>query len=526
MIKKKCKIGSLLVGFFMTSVSMSVTDVVASNLFLNLLIPSVVEASYVSETDTDASRLDYIENQRRWQRENALDPDQKKLLADAYKMKEQLREPLDPTKNIPVAVEGEELFYDEANGDFVVDGDVVLTTLDQRRFTTDHMDGNLQTQDVDIKGKGHVLQLTPAQARIILNGYRTQYNWGKQIGHMEDVSGKIDSKYVKASRVEFYPEKVVLFNTSMTKCNAKNPDYRMTANKVEYYPGIETISYGCKYWLGSIPVYSVAKQVTKENEKQHYMPKVTYNNSDGLGLKDSFSYPIADRISIYTDLYLSQRQKFKNIAGIVYYTKGFGTFNLSTGFHEDTNGHFVHKAPNLRWDYSSRIGKTPYSYSLAYERGDWSQDNRTSTHTYSAVTLSRDAIPLGKWWISPSVNYSITKESYDNSKVNGMGYDIYADRHFDDRWAMYMGFHYNKVNSKNSVFDYNLDSYSRKFTTGASYRMSDKDRFVAGFSFDTATNRLMDVDYYWFHDIHCSTIITRYRAKRHQWQVQFQFQPW
>lgn len=527
MINKKCKICTLLAGFFLASAGMSVNDRPAGDACLtDLLAVPAAEARYQSDSNTDADILDYIENNRRAARENALNADQKQLLQDAHKLRENLREPLDPTKNVPVAVEGEELFYDEANGDFIVDGNVVLTSLDQRRFMSDHADGNLQSQDVSIEGKSDMLQLTPAQARIILTGYKTQYNWGKQTGQMEDVNGKLDSKYVKASRIELYPDKVILFNAFMSKCGAKNPDYHMTADRVEYYPGVETISYNCKYWLGSIPVYSVAKQVTKENEKQQYMPKVTYSNSDGVGLRDTFYYPLLDRVNAYADIYLSTKQKFKNIYGIKYDTKGFGTFNFSTGFHEDSDGHFVHKAPNIRWDFSDRIGKTPYSYSLAYERGAWAQDDKHSMHTYYYGSISRDPFYIGTWRFWPTVNYSITQESMNDSDVRGFGWNFYGIRDFDDRWTAYAAYHYSQRNSKNSVFDFDLDDYSRKLSTGFSYRFSDKDRVVIGTSFDLHDNSLKDVDYYWYHDIHCAQVITRYRGKRQQWQVKFQFQPW
>ena len=148
------------------------------------------EAMYNSESDTDATILDYVEDRRRNARENALNEDQKQLLLDAYEMKENLREPLDPTKNVPVAVEGDELFYDENTGDFVVQGNVVMTSLDKRRFITEHADGNLASQDVQVEDKAYMLQLTDAQARIILNGYKTQYNWGKETGKMEDAKGR------------------------------------------------------------------------------------------------------------------------------------------------------------------------------------------------------------------------------------------------------------------------------------------------------------------------------------------------
>lgn len=298
---------------------------------LPLSIPTA-EAVYNSESDTDATILDYVENRRRTERENRLNEDQKKLLKDAYEMKEHLREPLDPTKNVPVAVEGDELFYDENTGDFQVKGNVVMTSLDKRRFVTEEANGNLQKQDVEVPDKAYMLQLTDAQARIILNGYKTQYNWGKEEGKMENAQGKIDHQFVKAKRIEMYPDKIVLFDASATKCSAKNPDYKMTAKKIEYYPGIQTISYGVSYWLGSIPVYSVPKQVSKEGEKGIYMPKASYDNDNGFGIKDTLYYPITDNVRAYGDFFISQRSKVKTHGGFLYNTKGFGDFALRTGF--------------------------------------------------------------------------------------------------------------------------------------------------------------------------------------------------
>ena len=484
------------------------------------------EARYNSESDTDATILDYVENRRRNARENALNEDQKQLLLDAYEMKENLREPLDPTKNVPVAVEGDELFYDENTGDFVVQGNVVMTSLDKRRFITEHADGNLASQDVQVEDKAYMLQLTDAQARIILNGYKTQYNWGKETGKMENAEGKIDHQYVKAKRIEFYPDKVVLYDASATKCSAKNPDYRMTAKKIEYYPGIQTISYGVSYWLGSIPVYSVPKQVSKEGDKGPYMPKVSYDNDKGFAIKDTHYFPVMDNVNAYYDWILAQKTKFTSHGGLIYTTKGIGTFKLQSGFFEDSDAKWIHKAPNFRWDYSLRIGKAPFTYIFAYERGAWTQNDRRSMHTYYKAGISIDPIRLGTWRVYPSISYDITDESYNESRVKGMGYDITALKEFDDRWVTYLGYHYSESNSQNSVFDFDVDSYSKKITAGFSYTFSPKDRVVIGWAFDGMTNKLMDTDYYWYHNIHCAELIVRYREKRDQYRITLQFTPW
>ena len=98
-----------------------------------------------------------------------------------------------------------------------------------------------------------------------------------------------------------------------------------------------------------------------------------------------------------------------------------------------------------------------------------------------------------------STGYSITQESYDKSQVNGLSYDATLLKNFNDRWAGFAGYHYTYNNSKNSLFNYNLDDYSRKFETGLSYRIDDKNRIVAGVNYDMEGKILKDVDYFWYH---------------------------
>ena len=223
---------------------------------------------------------------------------------------------------------------------------------------------------------------------------------------------------------------------------------------------------------------------------------------------------------------LAQKTKFTSHGGLIYTTKGIGTFKLQSGFFEDSDAKWIHKAPNFRWDYSLRIGKAPFTYIFAYERGAWEQNDIHSMHTYYKAGISIDPIRLGTWRVYPSISYDITDESYNESRVKGMGYDITALKEFDDRWVTYLGYHYSESNSQNSVFDFDLDSYSKKITAGFSYTFSPKDRIVVGWAFDGMTNKLMDTDYYWYHNIHCAELIVRYREKRDQYRITLQFTPW
>ena len=97
-------------------------------------------AAYQSDSDTGANALDYIENKRRAERENALTDEQKKLLEDAAFIKEHLREPLDSTKNVPTTFEGDDLVYDQNTGEFKATGKVHIVQMDAHQF--DAVDGD------------------------------------------------------------------------------------------------------------------------------------------------------------------------------------------------------------------------------------------------------------------------------------------------------------------------------------------------------------------------------------------------
>jgi len=496
--------------------------------FTATAMPAAYASVYNSDTDTNADQLDYIENDRREARSSFLTEEQKQLVRDALEMRKNLRDPLDPTKNVPVAVEGDDLVYDQRNGDFSATGKVKITTLDAQRFQSEHSDGNLVQNEINVPGKGHMLQMTPDQAKIILDGYRTQYNYGTKIGHMEDVNGKVDHQYIKAKRIELYPDKIIAYDGYMTKCSAANPDYRCTASMIEIYPNDKMICYNMKFWLGSIPVYSTKKKTFKLNgeDGSQQLPKVGHNKDDGLWLSKDFRYYLNRNLSLYTNWKFTTKHHFRNNASIIW-NSYLGTFEFTTGYFQGHDHIWLKKSPSFLYSRAIRMGHTPYTWGLSYERGSWYQNGTHSMHTYYGLSLSRDAIDLGgnhKLYLS--TNYSITKESASTSDVKGFGYSAILRRHVDDRWAYYALYSFSQANSKNTVFDFDLDSYSRKFAAGVSYRLDNSNRFVVGSAFDASTHKLQDMDLYWFHDMHCYQLITRYRVKRHEVGFTLQFNPW
>lgn len=496
---------------------------------VSLVLPQIADASkYTASTDTNANVLDYLENNKRSARENAITDEQKQLVHDAFEMRKNLRDPLDPTKNVPVAMEGDELFYDQRNGDFYAIGQVNITSLDAQRFQTEEVNGNIQNTEVNVPGKGHMVQMTPGQAKIVMDGYKIQYNYGKKTGSMEDASGKIDHEYIKGKRIEMYPDKIIVYDGTMTKCSAINPDYHTSASKIEVYPGDKMICYDLKFWLGHVPVYSTKKRTFRldKDDDQTDLPKVGYTNDDGWWISKDFHYDLARAVYIDSEVKYISKHGFRSHAELVHGNM-LGTFKLLYGYYESSNNKWVKKEPSFTYSKSIPLGSLPLSLGLSYERGKWTQNNIHSIHTYYGISLSHNTINLGgNHRLDLSTSYSITDESSNHSRVKGFGYSALLCRDVDKRWSYYTLYSYSQSTTKNSLFDYNLDSYSRKLAAGFSYKFSDHDRAVVGTAFDMNNRTLADMDLYWFHEFHCLQLISRYRVKRHQFSFTLQFNPW
>ncbi len=495
-----------------------------------LLGTASAEAGYSAASDTSASILDYIENHRRNERENRLSEEQLQLMEDAKDMTQKLRKPVDPSKPAPMAVEGDDMYYDEQTGDVYARGNVRVTSSDARRFETEEARGNLKNEEVQIDGRAHMLQMTPGQMRSTMDGYRVVYHYGTKTGKMEEARGKIDHYYIYGRRIEFYPEKIVIHDGYQTRCGAKTPDYRVSGDYIEVYPNNEILIYQAKYWIKNKILYSrdfyrVDISPNAKNEMQ--MPRVGYNNSDGFWIAQRFSYDLARRVNAFADLKYYTKHQFRNVYGFEWSNAG-SYATVQYGYYEDGDDNWIEKQPTFIYRYKHQLGKLPFNYSLEFEGGRWSHGGIDSTHTYYGVSLSPHTIKLGSedWRLNAGVSYGITRESYDHSDVRGFSYNATMVKDFGQKVAAYVGYYYSASNKANSLFAYNTADYARHLDYGLSVAITPLDRLVFGQRLDLETNTVRDIDYYWFHDLHCAEIILRYRAKRDSWHVTWAFTPW
>ena len=498
-----------------------------------LCLPSTTaQAVYEAKSDTGTGFFDYVENRRREIRANQLTDEQKKLVADIEEATERLPHEQKEGDAVPAVFEGDDLVYYSGSGEFVATGKVDIIQLEGYRFQSDAATGNVKDQVVRVDDKAHVLQLAEGAPRVTLDGYKTVYNYGTKTGTMGEASGKAGEYYLTGKRFEFYPDHIVVYDGTQTKCGAKSPDYHLSAERMEIWPEQVMRMYKVKYWIKNKVVGTKDYEERKMNDdSRNYFPRVGYDKDHGVYVRDNFKIPLRDHWNFLIGAYVESKKGVRSNAEILYGNRELGGC-VRYGYYDDSDARWIQKEPSLDIWYEKHIGGLPLTYRFEGEIGHWRQNAVSSTHEEYEAKLYHDPISLGKRvYLFLSTGYKITKDDAKNvpngqTTIRGFNYDILFGTEVNDRLAAYAGFSYEKVNAQNSVFDFDLDNYSKKIQAGVSYKLTDHDRFVIGTKWNADNNRLEDVDYYWYHDLHCSQAIIRWRDKRKKLEVHWEFTPW
>lgn len=496
-----------------------------------LCLTSTAQASYKARSDTGTEFFDYIENRRREAREQQLTEEQEKLLADIAEAKAHLPHELKDDEPVPAVFEGDDLVYYSGSGEFIATGKVDIIQLDGYRFQSAEASGNVKEQVVRVKDKAHFLQLMPGTPRVTLDGYKTVYNYGTKTGTMGEAKGKSGEYYLTGKRFEFYPDHIVVYEGTQTKCGAQSPDYHVSAERMEIWPEQLMKMYNVKFWIkNQIVGEKEYLERTFEEKENPYFPRVGYNSDHGVYVRDTFKIPLREHLDLNINAYLETKKGVRSNVELEYKNRNVRGW-LKYGFYDDSDARWIQKEPSLDIWYGRHLKGLPLSYSIEGEFGHWRQNAVSATHQEYELKLTHDPIFIKRYMLILNTGYTITKDNPKNvaggeTTVKGFNYSLLLGREFNERFAAYVGYEYNKLNSKNSLFDFDLDDYSRKFKAGASYYLTDKDRVVVGVKINADNHTFEDVDYYWYHDLHCSQAILRWRAKRHKLEVRWEFVPW
>lgn len=493
---------------------------------------SVMQPNAYAES-TDVDLLNYIQEQKDYARQHRENKELTALRADIAK--EKFIRPIDNTKPAPIIFEGKDILYDSRTGDVMAKGSVAITHVDSR-MTTDEMTGNAKSGDVYIHDKVHMAQIgdkKTGQPNVVMDGYDTKYNYNTKHGKMDNAKGSIDTNLVQGKKIEFYPDEMIIYNGTITRCDAKKPDYYMSADKIEIWPDDHMIAYNAKFWVKGQVIYKKDRYVTAigKNATDNDSPipiKIDYDSDDGIHIASRYEHSLNDKIIAYIDFNYYTKHNLRNVYGVKW-ADGKASARIEDGYYEDNNDTWIKKEPTYILDYNTRIGNTPLTVDFSTEYGKWDDKTKTSWHRSHGISLSHDPIFLGspKIRLYTNVGYSWIHESFDSSQTDNFYYNATILHDVSQKLTTYLAYHYSQSTTQNSLFDYGYDDYSKKVTSGFSYQLTKLDRVVMANEYDADQGmKVMDRDYYWYHDFHCLDMELKYREKRKSWHIKFYLVHW
>ncbi len=421
---------------------------------------------------------------------------------------------------IPVIIEGDDITFNEQTGEIYAKGKVVFTQADAVVTGTD-IEGNTIKTKVWAKDKTLL-----TQPDLKLNGYETDYNYGDRTGTMKKVDGVVNNKIVKGNNVEFYPERVVIYNGTISKCPAIKPDYHISAKKIEIYPNVKMIAYDAKVWVKDKILYSTARYETKlgqEKQKSAY-PTVGYN-SDGVYVKQHFEENISGNLSAFIDLDYYSKHGFRPHYGFVNSFKGVD-LTIEQGEFQDGDDEWIKKKPEFRLNFHpQKVFDLPWHYSVNLSRGKWEDSEKESWHDDYNIYFNRDVIKLSENTnLTLGLGYQIIKESFNSSTENKYRYDIGVNRSINNKWSIWTAYHY--IHNNSNLFNYDADDLSKELVSGIKYQIDDKNALAIEQSYDLENKNVYEQDYIWYRNLHCLDAKIMYRAKRGQFKIKIGVKEW
>ena len=420
----------------------------------------------------------------------------------------------------PIVIEADYLSFGEVTGDLFADGNVILTK-NTESILTDHLRGNTTKSQVWIDGKA-ILKEPGAE----FSGVNTQYNYKSRIGDMHKAVGTVDKNYIYGDHLEFLPGKWVAHDGTVTGCPAIVPDYHISAEKVEIWPGEKMIAYNAKFWLGKTMIFSLGKYQTSltKSETESVFPRVEYSSSQGFKIAQYLEYPLGDKVAIFTDLAYYSKAGLRPTYGLVSRNSNF-TMKLSQGKEQNDDNEWIMKEPEFMFKIKpKRFGSVVADFTVT--TGKWTEGAISGGREDYKIYFKRDTVNLSsKITLDVGAGWERNDYSYDNSTNTIWSLNATVTAHPNDRLETWVGYYHNKQSGK-SPYIYDQIDVERQVSTGFMYKVDKKNGLGIKMDYDLAQGEVKDLDYTWRHNLHCWDADITYRAKRDEWNMKISTGRW
>ena len=409
----------------------------------------------------------------------------------------------------PIVIEAEELYFSDSTGNLSAKGNVQIIQNNQK-ITAQELQGNTKRTEVWIEDKATFNDPTAAAN---ITGIKSRYNYGNQTGTMLSASGTVGRQKVAANHIDILPQEFILHNGTMTMCPAKVPDYHISADKVEIWPGNKMIAYNAKLWIKDKVILSMNKyQKSLDKNSESEFPQIGYTSSDGFYIKQYLEYPLSDKVAMFGHPAYFSKHGFKPTYGFINRENRY-TVTLMQGETTDTDGNWIKKEPELRLDYAPRkLGNLPVSYTFTGIYGKWTDKEKTSWHQNYILYFTREPIKLSQTLtLTMGTGYEIRKESYDGSTVGTWRFNTGIHKVWSPTFSTFANYNYTQNNT--TLFNYNHTNVGKELIYGFSYQIDRLNAFSFHQSYDLENTKVYENYYTWNRNLHCWQMSLQYKAK-------------
>ena len=248
-----------------------------------------------------------------------------------------------------IECDGDQVEYFETEKKVVGSGDVVIKYKDMK-LTCDRVTVWTETQEALAEGNAVL-----TQGEDTFEGERIAYNFKESTGEITDFKGHSDLWYIRGKEAErVSEEEFVVKKSYITTCDHEIPHWKLSADRVEIYPGKSVNTYNAVMWANplsiknfNIPVFWVPYYCHPLDDDRPHVTVIPGKSKDwGLYLLTAWRYDLAPNQKGYVHIDYREKQDLGVGLDYKYDTKVIGNGIMTTYYtnERDLNrDHFYDK---------------------------------------------------------------------------------------------------------------------------------------------------------------------------------------
>lgn len=423
----------------------------------------------------------------------------------------------------PIVVEADELYFSDSTGDLYAKGNVQIKQNDDK-VEAQLLNGNTQKNEVWTDGEALItrpgMELTTTGMHYNLNDHR---------GSMQSSKGTIERLHITSKAITTSPVHTTMNNGTVTGCPAEVPDYHISAERVEIWPGDKMIAYNAKFWIKNTVIFSLPKYQSSLQEGEGAsvaFPKPSYSSDNGFGISQHLEYPFSPRLAVFADLDYYSRVDFKPMYGLISRNNNF-TAKLGYGNEENDDHDWIKKEPELSFELNSqRLGSSPLKLNASAAWGQWNEGKIRGTHSGFKLYLSHDPIALGsKAALKIGTGFDRNFYGYNDANNSVLHFDSLLDMNPNSRLNTWLGYSYSS-NIGTTPYEFDRIDVSKEGRIGFMYQIDRLNGLGVKVRYDLEHGHTEDIDYTWRRNLHCFEADITYRAKRSEVRVKVDAVKW